>query len=216
MNVAEVLREAREAVSKARDGYTQLHVDAPDLGGVPCSRPAYAPGEMRRALVAGWGRLGGRVADYWDEYNRAYFGGRLRPLPIFLTPATPFGRRIGWTCCGGAITHIALAAPTRGTVLVADRCTLLHEMVHQHLHEKGEDFKHAGEPWRREIMRLHLALTGREIWAGKSSVGKKITEDGDRVSVRANVPHPETGEASLSQAAIARWPYGARIDLGPL
>ena len=212
MNVAEVLREAREAVSKARDGYTQLHVDAPDLGGVPCSRPAYAPGEMRRALVAGWGRLGGRVADYWDEYNRAYFGGRLRPLPIFLTPVSPYGHWVGRTCVSREVTHIALTAPKSGEFLVANRGVLLHEMLHQYLFEWGVCPHHAGGPWRWEIMRLHRQITGREIWAGEYTVVK----DKGRKSVRVNRPHPRTGEPSLVQMQIARWPYGTGIDLGPL
>jgi hypothetical protein len=170
---------------------------------------------MRHALEVGWGDVGGRVADCWAEYNRLYFGGRLRPLPIFLTPSAPYGKRIGWTCCGGAVTHIALCAPRHGTVLVADRCTLLHEMIHQCLHEGGEfpcpDGPHSG-PWCREIMRLHRQITGKEIWAGRYTVQKGK----DRRSVRGNLPHPDTGRPSIPQAEIARWPHDSGIKLGPL
>jgi hypothetical protein len=172
----------------------------------------YTAREMRRALVVGWGRLGARVAECWEEYNRLYFGGRLKPLPVFLTPAMPYGRLLGWTCCGGAVTHIALAAPKDGEVLVADRGVLLHEMVHQLLHESGEGTGHGGEGWRREVMRLHKRLTGKEVWAGKPTVFKGK----DRKSVRGNKPHPETGAPSLTQGDIARWPHSVGIVLGAL
>jgi hypothetical protein len=175
----------------------------------------YTFAEMRHALEVGWGEVGGRVAQAWADFNNVYFGRRLKPLPIFLTPATPYGKRVAWTCCGGPVTHIALCAPKRGTVLVADRDTLLHEMIHQFLHEAGEDTKHAGEPWCREVMRLHKQITGKEIWAGKYTVMKKRV-GGRRVSVRVNLPRPGTGEPSIPQAEIARWPHGSGIALGAL
>jgi hypothetical protein len=216
MNVADVLREAREAGEKTRAGYTQLRVDTPGLGGVPCSRPPYTREEMRHALVVGWGALGGRVADAWGEYNALYFGGRLAPLPIFLTPVSPYGHWVGLTCISKSVTHIALTAPRDGTRLVADRDTLLHEMVHQYLFEAGVCPHHAGGPWRWEIMRLHKQITGQDIWAGKYTVAKRVTDHSDRVSVRTNAPHPRTGQASLGQQQIARWPHGTDIKLGPL
>jgi hypothetical protein len=171
---------------------------------------------MRRTLEAGWGPLGGRVADTWRDFNRAHFGGRLRPLPIFLTPSTPYGNRLGWTCCREKVTHIALAAPSQGKVLVADRGVLLHEMIHQLLHETGECIRHAGEPWCREIMRLHRMITGSPIWAARTTVVKVRTADGGRASRRINPPHPDTGEPSLTQAEIARWPYSVGLDFGKL
>jgi hypothetical protein len=177
-------------------------------------RRDYTVKAMREALVVGWGSLGGCVADTWVEFNQVYFGGRLKPLPVFLTPATPYGRLVGWTCCQDAVTHIALARPRQGDILVADKSTLLHEMVHQSLHESGENICHAGEPWCREIMRLHKQITGKEIWAGKYTVLKKKLPDGSRVSVRGNRPHPVTGQPSIPQKAIASWPYGAGIGLG--
>ena len=176
----------------------------------------YTVAAMRRALVVGWGELGARVADTWVEFNRLYFGGRLRPLPIFLTPTTPYGKMAGWTCCGGPVTHIALAAPREGKCLVANRGTLLHEMVHQHLHESGRYTSHDGEPWRQEIMRLTKLVTGKEIWAGKYTVAKERMEDGSRKSVRLNQPHPESGAPSLGQEAIARWPNSIGVLLEKL
>jgi hypothetical protein len=41
--------------------------------------------------------LGGRVADAWEEFNRLYFAGKLRPLPVFLTQVSPYGHwRVGY------------------------------------------------------------------------------------------------------------------------
>jgi hypothetical protein len=171
---------------------------------------------MRRTLQVGWGEQGERVADCWVEFNRLYFGGRLLPLPIFLTPVMPYGRMIGWTCCGGAVTHIALAAPRNGRFLVADKNTLLHEMLHQFLHESKEDPKHAGAPWCREIMRLTKQITGKNIWAGPYTV-RKVREGDGRRSMRVNLAEPGTGRPSIEQKIIARWPHdGLGINLGTL
>src|SRR5262245_35583752 len=172
--------------------------------------------DMMLNLVVGWGATGRAVAKCWWQYNHTYFGGRLRPLPIFLVPTTPYGKRRGWTCCSEALTHIALAAPRHGGVLVTDRGTLLHEMLHQFLFQRREFPSHKGEPWRQGIMRLHQQITGQDIWAGDETVGRVRTEDGGRRSKRIRQPHPETGAASLTQGQIARWPHSVGIDLGPL
>jgi hypothetical protein len=171
---------------------------------------------MRRALVLGWGALGGRVADCWADYNERYWGGRLRPLPMFLTQVSPYGHWVGLTCISPSVRSIALTCPASGQVLVADRGVLLHEMTHQHLWEQGLCGKHDGQPWRDEIMRLNRSLTGKDIWAGAPTVVKEKDGDGARRSVRLNRPHPVTGQPSLSQADIARWPGSAGINLGPL
>jgi hypothetical protein len=167
---------------------------------------------MRWALVTGWGELGGRVYDAWCEFNSRHFGGKLRPLPIFLTTASPYGKMLGWTCCAGPVTHMALLAPRIGTRLVADLNVLLHEMCHQWLHEQGLYPSHDGQPWRELIMRLHHEITGERIWAGPPTVAK----DKDRRSVRVNAPDPESGRPSITQGEIARWPYSCGIDLGRL
>src|SRR5262245_20398126 len=124
-------------------------------------RRGYTFAMMRWTLEEGWGDLGSRVAECWRDYNSLYFGGRLRPLPISLTPTMPYGRCIAYTAAGGPVRHIALSAPAVGTVLVAERETLLHEMVHQRLSEEGRDPHHDGQPWCDEIMRIHHLLTGQ-------------------------------------------------------
>jgi len=76
-----------------------------------------------------------------------------------------------------------LNVPTMFTDLIADSGTLLHEMIHQYLNERGEPAGHDGEGWRCEIMRLHEMVTGKKIWAGASKTVRK----GGRV-VRINAP----------------------------
>jgi hypothetical protein len=175
----------------------------------------YTVADMRRTLEVGWGQLGLCVADCWVEFNRLYFGGRLLPLPIFLTPVLPYGRCVGQTECCGVVTHIALAAPRQGRFLVADKDTLLHEMLHQFLHEAGENPKHEGMPWCREIMRLTKQITGKDIWAGAYTI-RKVRDGQARRSVRINLPEPGTGRPSIGQRQIARWPDSLGIKLGTL
>jgi hypothetical protein len=83
-------------------------------------------------------------------------------------------------------------------------------MIHQFLFERGEDAAHAGAPWRREIMRLHAAIAGTAIWAGRSTPARQ----GGKV-VRINEPHAD-GRPSLTQGAIARWPHSVGLEFGPI
>jgi len=69
---------------------------------------------------------------------------------------------------------------------------------------------HDSPGWRREIMRLHLMITGKPIWAGEyrsARQGKKV--------IHRNIDGP-AGEKSLAQKAIARWPHETEIELGTL
>jgi hypothetical protein len=166
--------------------------------------------DMRRHAAEAWGQTGADIVDIWHKFNAAYFKGSLRPIPLIISQTLPYGRRIGqcsyklnsWQ--GRAIT---LNLPADGGHLLADNNTLLHEMLHQYLFERGEDPAHAGAPWRREIMRLTKLISGKTIWAGPSMI---VRQDGK--AVRMNTPHPETGEPSLPQKVIARWPHD-KLDI---
>src|SRR5262245_22848731 len=170
--------------------------------------------DMRKFASEAWGQLGAETALMWAIFNEAYFGGVLKPVPLVLTHAQPFGKRLAFcsyspNASGRTIT---LNVPKDHNRLLADNNTLLHEMLHQFLFECGENPKHAGEPWRREIMRLTKQITGKDIWAGPS---KPARVNGSEL--RRNAAHPVTGEPSLPQKAIARWPHdGLGIDLGRL
>jgi hypothetical protein len=174
---------------------------------------------MRRFAGEAWGPLGIKVVERWCEYNATYFAGALRPVPLVITNTQPFGKLLAFCSYNPNTTGrtITLNVPKykhtgRRYELLANNDTLLHEMVHQLLFERGEYAGHDGEPWRREIMRLTKQITGREIWAGRSMTVRQ----NNRI-VRINTPHPETKEASLPQAAIARWPHdGLGIALGHL
>jgi hypothetical protein len=100
--------------------------------------------------------------------------------------------------------------------LLADNSVLLHEMVHQCVQERGENAAHASEGWRREIMRLHKLITGKNIWAGCSTTARRKEKDGTSKVIRINKPNPDTGALSLTQDAIARWPHSCGICLGVL
>lgn len=168
--------------------------------------------DMRRFAGEAWGPLGESIVRKWCEFNNAYFDGALKPVPLVITNTQPFGKRLAFCSYnpGTSGRTITLNLPKDHDVLVADNNTLLHEMVHQFLFERGEDAAHLSNGWRREIMRLTKQITGKEVWAGRS-----MTTRCDKRVVRINAPHPETKEPSLPQAIIARWPHaGLGIDFG--
>jgi hypothetical protein len=168
--------------------------------------------DMLKFATEAWGPLGAQTVRVWALYNKRFFAGVLKPVPLVITNAQPFGKRLAfcsYNVAGNGRT-ITVNVPKVHSHLLADNSTLLHEMIHQYLAERGEDPQHSSEAWRREIMRLHHVLTGTEIWAGKSRSARR----GGRV-VRENQPHPD-GRASLAQGDIARWPYSLGIGLGAL
>jgi hypothetical protein len=170
----------------------------------------FAVADMRRFAGKAWGPLGVSIVEQWCKFNQDYFANALRPVPLVITHTQPSDRRLAFCSYTGAGRTITLNLPTTHRVLVADGNTLLHEMVHQFLFERGEDASHAGAPWWREIMRLTKIISGADIWAGPSK-----TMRSERGIIRVNAPHPETGAESLPQKVIARWPHDALgIDFG--
>ena len=141
-------------------------------------------------------------------------------MPVVITHAQPFGKRLAFCSYSSAYRAgrtITLNVPKDHGLLLADNNTLLHEMIHQLLFERGEPAGHDSEAWRREIMRLNKLITGKEIWAGRSMTKRVKGADGKLSKVvRINEPRAD-GRASLRQAEIARWPHdGCGIDLGRL
>ena len=64
---------------------------------------------------------------------------RLKPIPLVITHTQPFGRRLAFCSMSNDEGRtITLNVPTMFTDLIADSGTLLHEMVHQYLNERGE------------------------------------------------------------------------------
>jgi hypothetical protein len=170
--------------------------------------------DMRRFAGEAWGELGTNVVEQWCRFNVAYFDNALKPVPLVITNTQPFGKRIGFCSYNpdSSGRTITLNVPFQFKHLVADNNTLLHEMVHQFLFERGENPAHMSAGWRREIIRLTKQITGKNIWAGPS---KTVRRDGG--VIRINTPHPETKEPSLPQKVIARWPHdGLGINFGHL
>ena len=175
--------------------------------------------DMRRFAGEAWGPLGADIVEKWCEFNAIYFDNALRPVPLVITHTQPFGKRLGFCSYNPDASGrtITLNVPQRKYsgrqyALLADNNSLLHEMVHQFLFERGENAAHLSPGWRREIMRLTKQIIGKTIWAGPSTT---VRREG-RVT-RINAPHPETGEPSLPQKIIARWPHdGLGIDFGCL
>ena len=179
-----------------------------------CYTAPFTIEDMHRFAGEAWGQFGIKVVEKWCAFNATYFDSVLRPVPLVLTHTQPFGKRLAFCSYNPSTTGrtITLNVPKAHNSLLADNGTLLHEMVHQFLFERGEHAGHDGEPWRREIMRLTKQITDREIWAGRSMTVRR-----DKRVVRINAPHPETREPSLPQAAIARWPHdGLGIEAWPL
>jgi hypothetical protein len=186
---------------------------------------AFTLKDMQKFAAEAWGPFGLTVVECWVEFNQLYFRGKLKPVPLVITNAQPYGKRLAF-CSYNPGTHgrtITINVPTyRGKAapasyrLLADNGVLLHEMVHQFLFERGESAKHDSEGWRREIMRITKAIDGRDIWAGKYTTKRVEGVDGKLSKViRINAAR-EDGTESLGQDDIARWPHTVGIDLGHL
>jgi len=173
---------------------------------------AFTFDDMLRFAAEAWGPLGTKTVRRWAVYNDRYFGGALKSVPLVITNTQPFGGKLAFCSYhpGGEGRTITVNVPQDHNRLLADNGVLLHEMIHQFLFERGEHAGHDGAPWRREIRRLNLILTGIEIWAGAS----KLTRINKKV-VRINAPNAN-GQLSLRQGEIARWPHSMGIRLGQL
>lgn len=173
---------------------------------------AFTFDDMLKFADEAWGQTGTSAVRKWALYNKRYFGGVLRPIPLVITHAQPFGKRLAFCSYGqhGQGRAITVNVPSKHQRLLADNNTLLHEMVHQFLFERGEHPGHDGLEWRREIMRLHKTITSADIWAGRSKTARQAGK-----VVRINEPHPD-GRVSLRQGEIARWPHSVDIRLGAL
>jgi hypothetical protein len=173
---------------------------------------------MERFAAEAWGQLGTDTVRKWVEFNDRYFGGKLRPVPLVMTHTQPFGKRLAFCSYnpGSLGRTITVNVPKDHSMLLADNGVLLHEMIHQHLFERGEDAAHASDGWRREIMRVHMDITGNEIWAGRSMTKRVIGSDGKKSRVVRINESKRDGTGSLGQDEIATWPHSCGVRLGKL
>jgi len=123
---------------------------------------AFAFEDMRRHAAEAFGCLGGEIADAWRKFNTAYFNDALKSIPLVISQTLPFGKRcshnLGHYRSGRAIT---LNLPVCGDHLIGDNGTLLHEMTHQCMFERGEDSAHAGEPGVEKSCALRISSRAR-------------------------------------------------------
>ena len=173
--------------------------------------------DMKRFAHEAWGPLGLRTVERWQEFNRQYFGGKLKPVPLVISQTLPFGSKVGLCSYkpGTSGRIITVNVPKYHAMLLADNGVLLHEMIHQVLCERGVDPSHASDGWRQEIMRLHKQITETEIWAGRSITKRMLGNDGKKSKV-IRINEPLDGKKSLGQDEIARWPHSCGIKLGKL
>jgi hypothetical protein len=160
----------------------------------------------RAALTNLWGDAGVWAADTWTRLNAGHFGGRLRYHGVVFG-LTPHGGRLGHTSPAGRITlHPALLDPRGdawdregelGAAYAAD--TLLHEMIHAGLFDRGGDAEHNGAPWCDEIMRITPGL-GLDPVKAAPVKPRRV----DRKVVRREL------DGHLSRAEIAAWPHSLR------
>jgi SprT-like family len=100
----------------------------------------------------------------FEEYNRRYFGGELRNLPVAWS-ATVMRRYHAIGRLENDLinpTGIAIAKRIRGLDVVVGQ-TLLHEMVHLALHRTNQMSGH-GEAFQREMLRLATIGAFEGLW----------------------------------------------------
>ena len=98
-----------------------------------------------------------------------------KPVPLVITNAQPFGKRLAYCSYGstaGSGRTITLNVPKLHGTLLADNNTLLHEMVHQFLFERGEDVI-AKQPVDK---RAKIPLTIAQWWRLQYEDGEAVKE----------------------------------------
>ena len=66
---------------------------------------AFTVGDMHRFAAEAWGPIGTSIVDKWCEFNATYFDGALRSVPLVITNAQPFGKRLAFCSYGGPTNH---------------------------------------------------------------------------------------------------------------
>src|SRR4051794_15395482 len=93
--------------------------------------PEHEPLTFEQAMAVtatAYGEAGRRIMLLWAQYNEAYFGGVLKPVPIIFVPASPYGHWVGLFSASrqGASNHIYIL---RSPSWAVQRGILLHEQI---------------------------------------------------------------------------------------
>lgn len=178
---------------------------------VPDSQP---PGlsleHMTHLVESAFGSRGRYLVDCWSVYNRGFFAGELRPIPIILLWSSGSRLQDGQTQYGRGFTfNIQIK---RALSPAQARTALLHQMVHQYLAERNTDPKHSGRAWRDEIERLSHLVFCIHVRAAGSRVVKVRQADGTRTSQRSG---PDTSHFNvLNDDQIRHWPHAGFLPQG--
>jgi hypothetical protein len=154
--------------------------------------------DLEIVATKSFGDLGAQTAKLFAQYNADYFDGRVQPVPVLYVPTSPYGH---WVGQAQAQKLIYVMFPGNGRDWDFTRSVLLHEMLHHFLYASGENSKHAGKPWAREVIRLSAQIWGRQF----VKVSDKIRKiDGHSVRIRA-IGEPRDGVLAVRE--LACWPH---------
>jgi hypothetical protein len=149
--------------------------------------------------------LGRRMVERFHHWNGAAFGYVLPLMPIQIVPVAPYGHWIGRTGPrdNESARGVIKLQNIRGAGFTEELDeVLLHEALHQYLHIRGENTKHAGAPWRREVTRLSLELFEVEVECAPSHTVK-----GKRITDPAQYTPRREGVRVLVLNQYCRWPH---------
>ncbi len=90
---------------------------------------------------------------------------------------------------------------------------MVHEMLHVHLLQLGEDPAHDAEPWYAAVRRLSPAVLGHELDVRRGSARRSVrvpnpraSEDGQPATLVRKQPVAD----AVPHAMVARWPEAFR------
>jgi SprT-like family len=149
--------------------------------------------------------------DEFQRHNAHYFGGALQPIPI-VVGLSAYGGCLGLTRLAGEwgdAPRITIATQylKRGRNETSD--ILLHEMIHALLSQQGENVRHNGAPWCREIMRITPLLDLPPILAAPIVPSRVPSRAGGLIGRQAK-PVRVAKPSHLSRQDLAHWPHSLR------
>jgi hypothetical protein len=156
-----------------------------------------------------WPEHGRWLYETWRAHNEKYFGGRLEPIGLILAP-TPYGGSYGlYRLDDKTITiHPSTLDPRStdpwgmgaklGKSYASD--VILHEQVHQLLHQDGLVSRHNSDPWCTEIVRIS-AIMGIEIKAARVR---------QRRVVKGGNPRWAPLPGHMTRRQLSSWPHSIR------
>jgi len=192
----------------------------------------------RSAAVTLWGPAGAAVHDSYSHWRTTLFPELPEQMPIVIG-ITAYGSCVGLTRYrastrlpivigitagadgaeptyfrrdGTARISIASNVFAHGRGAVSD--VMVHEMLHIHLLQRGEDPAHDAEPWYAAVRQLSPAVLGRELDVRRGGARRSVrvanpraAEDGQPATLVRKV----AATSAVPHAQVARWPTPFRV-----